>query len=71
MSWEWSKEETHPCPCGKGTYSESYGSNDWGQRDERHTMNCPDCAKAYEWKNLTPGRPELRARYGWVRRKSS
>jgi hypothetical protein len=32
-------------------------------------MNCQDCAAKYEWGNLTPGKPEFRAHYGWVPKK--
>jgi hypothetical protein len=70
MSWEW-EETSHPCPCGQGTYTIAHGSDDWGQSEERTTMNCPKCAEIYVWTNLTPGRPELRAHHGWVRKTSS
>jgi hypothetical protein len=69
MSWEWSDPKEYPCPCGKGTYSESHGTDDWNRSDDRQTMNCQDCAAKYEWGNLTPGKPEFRAHYGWVPKK--
>jgi hypothetical protein len=53
MSWDDAREEKHPCPCGKGTYSEFFTSNDWMQTREWWAMNCPECQKNYRLYEFT------------------
>lgn len=46
MSWEYF-ESIVACPCGKGTYTETFGSNDWGQTSISWDMDCPLCKANY------------------------
>lgn len=46
MSWEYF-ERKHACPCGNGTYTETTGSNDWGQNSSAWRMDCPSCKLNY------------------------
>lgn len=36
-----------PCPCGRGTYKVEEFDRDWGQSDERWTMQCVECRQRY------------------------
>ena len=36
-----------PCPCGGGTYEVAEFDRDWGQSDERWTMQCAECRQRY------------------------
>jgi hypothetical protein len=36
-----------PCPCGRGTYKVDEFDHDWGQSDERWTMQCLECRQRY------------------------
>jgi hypothetical protein len=47
MSWEDDRVEKRPCPCDKGHYTVTYRSNDWGQHDERWSMDCSQCRKTH------------------------
>jgi hypothetical protein len=43
MSWDNDRLDKKPCPCGKGVYTITYRSNDWGQHEQRWTMGCSQC----------------------------
>ncbi|NIA29212.1 MAG: hypothetical protein GWP06_04765 [Actinobacteria bacterium] len=69
MSWEESKPEPHPCPCGKGEYLVIHRSDDWGRFEERWEMWCPRCNTDYDlytyylnYKGMTE------SHHGWVRK---
>ena len=47
MSWDESNPIRHKCPCGRGTYTERFSSNDWGQSRTEWAMDCPSCKKDY------------------------
>lgn len=46
MSWEYS-DRKYACPCGNGTYTETSGSNDWGQSSVTWKMDCASCELNY------------------------
>lgn len=61
-----------PCPCGGGTYKVEEFDRDWGQSDERWTMQCAECRQryvAFEYAYTEKGR-HWRA-YVWVLRRNA
>jgi hypothetical protein len=61
-----------PCPCGGGTYKVEEIDHDWGQSDERWTMQCAECRKryvAFQYAYTEKGR-HWRA-YEWVLRRNA
>jgi hypothetical protein len=46
MSWD-SIDSAEKCPCGKGSYTVSHHSNDWGQHRTTWRMDCPLCKRRY------------------------
>jgi hypothetical protein len=43
VSWDDDRIDEKTCPCGKGRYTVTYRSNDWGQHDEHWAMRCTRC----------------------------
>lgn len=65
MSWEWTTRED-PCPCGKGISRIEWGSNDWGQSDEKPPeMLCDECRPLYVY---APLRNRADRSWGWIPR---
>lgn len=61
-----------PCPCGGGTYKVEEFDHDWGQSDERWTMQCAECQQRYvvfQYAYTEKGR-HWRA-YVWVLRRNA
>lgn len=70
MSWEYS-EATHVCPCGKGTYTEITGSNDWGQSSSAWKMDCPSCKLNYALYTYEYYRHGMRSGgHRWIKKQS-
>jgi hypothetical protein len=70
MSWEYS-EAKHACPCGHGTYTETTGSNDWGQSSSGWKMDCPSCKLNYALYTYEYYRHGMRSEgYRWISKQS-
>lgn len=70
MSWEYS-ETKHVCPCGKGTYTETTGSNDWGQSSSAWKMDCPSCKLNHALHTYEYFRHGMRSEgHRWIKKQS-
>ncbi len=70
MSWEYF-ETKHTCPCGNGTYTETTGSNDWGQNSSGWRMDCPSCKLNYTLYTYEYYRHGMRSEgYRWIKKPS-
>jgi len=70
MSWEYS-ETKHACPCGKGTFTETVGGNDWGQRSSAWKMDCPSCKLNFALHTYECFRHGMRSEgHRWIKRQS-
>jgi hypothetical protein len=70
MSWEYS-ETKHACPCGHGTYTETTGSNDWGQSSSGWKMDCPSCELNYALYTYEYYRHGMRSEgHRWIKKQS-
>lgn len=47
MSWEIVKEDSKPCPCGKGFVSRILKADDWNRSEITVSLNCLECNKNY------------------------
>jgi hypothetical protein len=47
VSWEEDGRRDSLCPCGAGTYTVIYSSNDWNSHRESWTMNCDLCRQSH------------------------
>lgn len=67
MSWEESKPEPHPCPCGKGHYTVTHRSDDWGRFEDHWAMHCRHCNTNYVLYTYYGNRKGITETYhGWV-----
>lgn len=70
MSWEYS-EKKHTCPCEKGTYTETTGSNDWNQHSNDWKMDCPSCKSNYALYTYEYYRHGMRSKgYRWIKKQN-
>lgn len=69
MSWDSGKPEPHTCPCGKGHYSVTHRSDDWGRFEERWVMHCSHCNTNYALHTYYRNRKGITETcHGWVRK---
>jgi len=60
-------KSSQPCFCGKGTIVSTWTSSDWSSNsDVKEEMNCPTCAKNYEFKIMGYRSDDHSPRTAWV-----
>lgn len=47
MSWEELSNSQYKCPCGSGTFTIRFFTDDWNRTEERWEMDCPICRQNY------------------------
>jgi len=71
MSWE-NHERKEECFCGSGTITYLWKDGDWPSQceDLRVKMDCPTCAKNYEYKVVGHRSDDHSPRMSWVKKKA-